>query len=155
MIWNIKCILYDFDGVMTDNRVVVDENGMEGVFVNRSDGLAISLIRKMGIGQAIVSTEKNPVVKRRAEKLNLEVIYGVCDKGEAVKQYCEIHGFDLANTMFIGNDLNDIPAMLRVGVKGCPWDAYPEIRQMADWISLKKGGYGVIRDLYDWLKCRM
>jgi 3-deoxy-D-manno-octulosonate 8-phosphate phosphatase KdsC-like HAD superfamily phosphatase len=67
----ISALFYDFDGVMTDNHVLVDQNGVESVYVNRGDGYAIARFREMGIPQVIVSTEKNPVVERRAEKLGI------------------------------------------------------------------------------------
>lgn len=144
----IKCIFYDFDGVMTDNTVWVQEDGKETVRCNRSDGLAVGLIRNLGINQVIVSTEKKPIVVKRADKLGLEVFNSVNDKAEAIKEYCDYHHFDLESTMFIGNDINDLTAMQIVGVKGCPADAEIEIKELADWISNKNGGYGVIRDLY-------
>lgn len=145
---NIECIFYDFDGVMTDNRVLVSQDGSESVFANRSDGLGVSLIKKKGIPQVIVSTEENNVVERRAEKLKIEVIHGVEDKGAIISNYCKKKGFNPKKTIFIGNDLNDIPAFNIVGFKGAPNDAEAEILSIADWISDKKGGYGVIRDFY-------
>lgn len=144
----IECIFYDFDGVMTDNRVLVDQNGTESVFVNRGDGYAISQLKKLGINQVIVSTETNEVVKRRAEKLKIEVINGISDKGSVILKYCKTKGYDLKKTIFMGNDLNDITAMNVVGIKAAPADAEEEILAIADWIAQKKGGEGVIRELY-------
>lgn len=144
----IECIFYDFDGVMTDNRVLVDQNGKESVFVNRSDGYGIAKIKELGIGQVIVSTETNPVVERRAEKLKLEVIHGVSDKESAVREYCQRHRYSLERVVFMGNDLNDMPAMRIVGYRVAPADAEKEILEIADWVSEKKGGYGAVRDLY-------
>ena len=135
---HIDCIFYDFDGVMTDNRVLVSEDGKESVFANRGDGHGISLIKKMGIPQVIVSTEVNNVVERRAEKLKIEVIHGVTDKGIIIKDYCSVKGYNL----------NDLPAFNVVGFKGAPKDAEDEILEIADWISSRNGGYGVIRDFY-------
>ena len=143
-----ECIFYDFDGVMTDNRVLVDQNGTESVFVNRSDGYGIAGIKEMGIPQIIVSTEVNPVVERRAEKLKLEVLHGVHDKSTVVSEYCKEHGYNINNVIFMGNDLNDLPAMKLVGFRAAPADAEKEILEIADWISEKKGGYGAVRDLY-------
>lgn len=150
---NIKCIAYDFDGVMTDNRVLVDENGKESVFVNRSDGYAIARFKEMGIKQVIISTEKNPVVEARARKLNIEVYYGVDDKGKILMDYCKKEGIDPLSVFFIGNDLNDEPAFQLAGIKGAPRDAESEIKETADWISSKDGGHGVIRDLYEIYRC--
>lgn len=144
----IKLIIYDFDGVMTDNRVMVDQNGVESVMVNRGDGYGVTNIKKFGIEQIIVSTEVNPVVKRRAEKLKIDVIHGVEDKKTICQNYINEKGYEKEQVMFIGNDLNDIEAMGVVGLTGAPKDAEEEILSYVDWISTKNGGYGVIRELY-------
>ena len=147
MFENIELIVYDFDGVMTDNRVLVDQNGNESVMANRGDGYGVGMIRKLGIEQVILSTEVNPVVEMRAEKLKLEVIHGVSDKKETLEKYCAEKAVGLDKVMYIGNDLNDIDAMDCVGIKGAPKDAEPEILEIADWVSGKNGGYGVVREL--------
>lgn len=144
----IKLLIYDFDGVMTDNRVMVDQNGIESVMVNRGDGYGVARIKELGIRQIIVSTEKNEVVKRRAEKLQIPVVIDVADKKSIVANYLKDNGYDCNEVMFIGNDLNDYEAMNYVGVRGCPKDAEEEIIAISDYVSEKCGGYGVIRELY-------
>lgn len=149
---NHGAIFYDFDGVMTDNRVLVNDQGGESVFCNRSDGLAVSFFWEAGIHQAIISTETNPVVARRAEKLHIPVIHKLdssgTDKGSVLKAYAEKNGISLKDSLFIGNDLNDLPALTLVGYPCCPSDAYQPVKNIAVWISTKSGGYGVIRELY-------
>lgn len=149
----ISAIFYDCDGVLTDNRVLVTEQGIESVFFNRSDGLAIAEFRKLGIHQAIISTETNDVVERRAEKLKIPVIHKLdsqsLDKGTVLRDYAEQNGISLENALFIGNDLNDLPALTLVGFPCCPADAYQPVKDIAVWISTKNGGYGVIRELMD------
>lgn len=144
----IKCIVYDFDGVMTDNRVLVSQDGQESVFVNRSDGWAIAKFKEAGIRQLILSTEENPVVSARAKKLKLEVLHGVKDKGATLSNWCVEQSISLSDVLYIGNDLNDLPAFKISGIKGAPKDAEQEILELVDWISEKNGGYGVVRDLY-------
>jgi len=78
--YNIKLIAYDFDGVMTDNKVYVDQNGKETVQVNRADGMGVSEIKKLGIEQIIISTEKNPVVSARAKKLDIYCLQEIENK---------------------------------------------------------------------------
>ena len=146
---DIKCFAYDFDGVMTDNRCLVDEDGKEAVFVNRSDGYAIARFKELGIRQVIISTEKNPVVEARARKLDIEVYQDASDKAQVLKKYCECHGIEPEEVFFIGNDLNDLAAFSIAGLTGAPKDAEEEIRRIADWVSDRNGGYGVIRQLYD------
>ncbi|MBO6297856.1 MAG: HAD hydrolase family protein [Lachnospiraceae bacterium] len=144
---DIDLLVYDFDGVMTDNRVIVDENGKESAIVNRGDGYGVGMIRKAGIPQLILSTEVNPIVAHRAAKLKISVIHNLPDKAKALKEYCEAENISLSRVLYIGNDLNDYEAMKLVGIVGAPADAEEEILAIADWISSKKGGYGVIREL--------
>ena len=150
---NHGAIFYDFDGVMTDNRVLVNDTGFESVFCNRSDGLAIAEFRHLGIHQAIISTETNDVVERRAEKLHIPVIHKLdtshIDKGTVLEKYCTENGIDPSHSIFIGNDINDMPALKLVGYPCCPADAYQPVKDIAVWISTKNGGYGVVRELMD------
>lgn len=148
----IKLIVFDFDGVMTDNRVLVNEKGEEAVWVNRSDGLAVEMIRKMGIPMLILSTETNPIVSVRAKKLNLPVLQAVSNKKEALLDYCNSEKIDLTEVMYVGNDINDLPAMELVGYKVVPSDAYEEVKQISDIVLSSKGGGGVVRELADLIK---
>ena len=143
----IKLIVYDFDGVMTDNHVYVSQDGTEMAMCHRGDGLGVGIIRDMGIEQVIISTEVNPIVAKRAEKLKLPVVHKVKNKAQALTDYCAGKGIVLENVMYIGNDTNDLEAMKLAGIKGAPKDAEPEILSIADWVSTKNGGYGVIREL--------
>ncbi len=145
-----KLIVYDFDGVMTDNCVIVDENGKESVIVNRGDGLAVRMIKdKLKIPQIILSTEANPVVVRRAEKINIPVIHNAGDsKKRILEKYCLENGFSPDNILYIGNDINDYESMMLCGFIACPSDAEPEIKAVSNYIFEAKGGYGVIRELY-------
>lgn len=152
----ISAIFYDCDGVLTDNRVLVTEQGIESVFFNRSDGLAIAEFLKLGIHQAIISTETNNVVERRAEKLKIPVMHKLdtqsLDKGTVLQNYASQYNISLVNSIFIGNDINDLPALKLVGYPCCPADAEIEVRSFCEsqngWVSTKPGGYGVVRELY-------
>ncbi len=145
----IKLIVYDFDGVMTDNKVYVDQDGKETVQVNRGDGLGISEIKKLGIEQIIISTEKNPVVMKRAIKLDIKCLQGIENKKEALIDYCENNNFDLQNVAYVGNDINDREVMGIAGKTYCPFDAHKSIQDISDNILRTKGGDGVIRELLD------
>lgn len=143
----IKIVVSDFDGVMTDNRVLIDDAGKESVFVSRADGQAIHLLRSLGIDLVIISTETNGVVKKRADKLKVECIQSVSDKAECLREYCEKRNILLQDVAYIGNDINDFEAMKLAGVKIVPKDAYEEVKQIANYITNAKGGYGVIREI--------
>ena len=147
-----KCILYDFDGVMTDNKVLVSETGKEYVYVNRSDGLAISYFKKLGIKQYIVSTEKNPVVSHRGKKLGIEVYQGIDNKLETIQEIVKNNNFKPNEIIFIGNDLNDKQVMEFLSNTFCPKDSHPEILKIASKIIDCKGGKGVIMALYDYVQ---
>ena len=148
LMWNsIKLIISDFDGVMTDNRVFVDETGKETVCVSRADGQAIHMLRSMDIELVIISTEINGVVEKRAEKLKIECIQNVSNKAECLKGYCKERNIPLQNVAYIGNDINDFEAMRLAGIKIVPCDAYEEVKNIADYVTKAKGGYGVIREI--------
>lgn len=142
-----KLIVSDFDGVMTDNRVIVNEKGEESVIVSRADGMGISMIKKHGIEFIIMSTETNPVVTMRAKKLKIQVLQSVEDKGMALRKYCEERNIELSDVMYIGNDINDLPAMKITGYRVVPNDAYKQVKEVANIILETNGGYGVIREL--------
>jgi 3-deoxy-D-manno-octulosonate 8-phosphate phosphatase (KDO 8-P phosphatase) len=145
----IKLIVYDFDGVLTDNKVYFDQHGNEMVQVSRADGLGISEIRKLEIEQIILSTETNSVVSARAKKLDLFCIQGVNDKTKALVDYCENHQIDLSKVAYVGNDINDLEVMKLVGTTFCPADAHKSIKHISKHILETKGGDGVVREIYD------
>lgn len=143
----IDLIVYDFDGVMTDNRVIVFQDGTEAVIVNRADGLGVDYFRDLHIPQLILSTETNPVVNARAIKLRIEVINSCKDKKLALKDYCVQHNYNLSKVVYIGNDLNDLEVMKIVGFPVAPADAHPKIKKIAKLITETNGGEGVIKEL--------
>ncbi|MBT4774652.1 MAG: HAD hydrolase family protein [Crocinitomicaceae bacterium] len=145
----IKLIVYDFDGVMTDNKVYVDQNGNEMVQVNRADGLGVSEIKKLGIEQIIISTEQNPVVSTRAHKLGIPCLQGIENKKMALFDYCKENDIDLKNVAYVGNDINDKNVMENTGLTFCPADAHESIKNISDHVLKTKGGHGVIRELFD------
>ena len=130
----IKLIIYDFDGVMTNNKVFIDQNGNEMVQVSRADGLGISEIKKLGIKQIIISTEKNPVVSARAKKLKIPCRQGVNNKRKELIDYCKKNNFLLKNTAFVGNDINDLEVMEVSGITFCPSDAHDSIKQISNFV---------------------
>jgi 3-deoxy-D-manno-octulosonate 8-phosphate phosphatase (KDO 8-P phosphatase) len=146
-----KLLVYDFDGVLTDNKAYVDQHGNEMVQVSRADGLGISGIRKLGIEQIILSTETNPVVTARAKKLELFCIQGVDDKSKALADYCVNHQIDLNEVAYVGNDLNDLEVMKLIGTTFCPADAHRSIKDISQFILESKGGEGVSREIFDQL----
>jgi len=148
----IQLIAYDFDGVMTDNRVLVMEDGSEGVFCNRSDGLAVETFRNNGVGQLIISKERNKVVKARADKLQIPVLSGIDDKQEMLAAYCRENDIAVESVLYVGNDLNDLEVMKMVGYPVCPSDACKEVIGISKIVTNAKGGFGVIRELLEYVE---
>ena len=149
---NIKLIVYDFDGVMTNNKVYIDQHGNEMVQVNRADGLGVAEIKKMGIKQIIISTEKNPVVSMRANKLEIPYLQGVAIKKYALTDYCKKNDIDIKQVAYVGNDINDKDAMETVAITFCPADAHESIKEISNQVLKRNGGDGVIRELLDLIK---
>ncbi|OGL40570.1 MAG: hypothetical protein A2042_05310 [Candidatus Schekmanbacteria bacterium GWA2_38_11] len=148
---NIHLIVYDFDGVLTDNKVTLREDGFESVVVNRSDGLAIGMIKEMGIKQVILTKERNMVVETRAKKLGIPSLRGVDNKKEALIDFCKKNDISLECVVYIGNDLNDLEVMQSVGYPVCPLDAYDEVKSISKVILDVPGGEGVVRDFLKYI----
>ncbi len=149
---DLELVVYDFDGVMTDNKVVLQEDGTESVIVNRSDGLAVSLIKGMGIRQMIITSEINKVVEKRANKLDIPLIQGILDKKEALMEHCERNSISMDKVIYVGNDINDLEAMLCVGYPICPLNAVEEIKEISKIVLPVTGGNGVVRELLRYIK---
>ena len=146
---SVDFVILDFDGVLTDNRVYVFEDGREAVACNRADGWGIRQLREAKIEVIILSTEANPVVSMRAKKLGIECIQQCDDKKSAVVGLIEKHSLDPSRVMYVGNDTNDLEAMRLVGHRVAPADAHPVIRSIATTVVAARGGEGVVREIAD------
>ena len=145
----IDALVFDFDGVLTDNKVLVQQDGTESVLCNRADGLAFDVLRKLMIPTYIISTETNPVVSQRAKKLKTYVIQGTSNKLETLSKLCSEEHYDINKIVFIGNDLNDYSAMKSCGYSACPADSHPKILEISSHVLTSKGGDGVVRELLE------
>lgn len=145
----IRLVAFDFDGVFTDNTVYVTQEGVESVRCWRSDGIGISRLRGTGVHVLILSTEVNPVVAVRANKLKAPCKQGIEDKAAAILETCREQGIDPAQAAFVGNDINDVPAFKAVGLPIAVADAYPEIFPHVLYRTAKFGGHGAVREVCD------
>lgn len=149
---NIKGIAFDFDGVFTDNKVYVMQNGEEAVVCDRSDSMGISMLRKAGLPMVIISTEKNPVVSARGAKIQIDVLQGIDDKLPTLTQWAAGHNLTLADVAFVGNDINDVECLTGAGMGVVVADAYQVAVDAADFQLSRDGGRGAIREISDlWL----
>jgi YrbI family 3-deoxy-D-manno-octulosonate 8-phosphate phosphatase len=152
---NIKILVFDFDGVFTNNKLILDENGLESVFCDRAVGLALDLLRaferinKLKLDTFILSTETNQVVKYRAKKIKLKVYTSISNKLEFLENYFDINYANIVNPFdnlaYLGNDLNDLPVMRKAGISAAPMDAHPLVKNVATKVYPQLGGCGFVR----------
>lgn len=146
---DIDLFVFDFDGVLTDNIVHIDNNGNEMVSCSRADGLAFDVLRKLDKPCQILSTENNIVVSVRANKLGISVLQGVKNKEKSLRNLVMRRGYKLSNILYVGNDLNDYNSMRISGLSVCPADSHPKIKKISNFILKTKGGKGVVRELLE------
>ncbi len=145
----VRLLVLDFDGVLTDNRVWVDQDGREMVAANRSDSLGISRLRQAGVESVVISMETNPVVAARCRKMNVSYIQGENDKASALKKLLLERQVEPGEAVFLGNDVNDLPCFPLVGWAVAVADALPEVAERADHLLRRAGGQAAVRDLCD------
>ncbi len=149
---SIRLLALDFDGVMTDNRVVVFEDGREGVLCNRSDGLGLDRLRAAGLPVVVISKERNPVVAARCRKLSLPCEQGIEDKLAVLQRIAAEHALTLDHVAFFGNDINDLPCLHVAGLAVAPADAHADVIRQVDYVTAAAGGVGAVREICDlWL----
>ena len=146
---SLALVVFDFDGVFTDNRVRVNQHGEESVTCWRGDGLGLRRLDEVRVPYVIVSTESNPVVGLRAKKLRARCLHGVDDKLAVVRAESTAVGVGLESVAYMGNDVNDAACLEAVGLPVVPADAWPEVVPLARWVLERAGGHGCVRELCD------
>lgn len=148
----VKLLLLDFDGVLTDGFVYVDQNGRETVRCSKRDSLGIAMLKRAGIDVGVISKEKNPVVSVRCKKLAIPCWQGIEDgegKMEIVRRIALEKKLDVSEICYIGDDLNDIPALRIVGCAVTVADGHPEVKKVAHIVTAKAGGNHAVREVCD------
>ena len=144
----IEGVIFDFDGVFTDNTVIISEDGQEFVKCSRLDGIGLGMLRDRKIPSVVISSEKNSVVLKRCEKLNIEAHNGIIDKVATAMAWAEREHVDLKNCFFLGNDINDLPLLNAVGYPYIVNDAVERLIENKKFRRLKsRGGAGAVREL--------
>jgi YrbI family 3-deoxy-D-manno-octulosonate 8-phosphate phosphatase len=144
---DLDAVVLDFDGTLTDDRVTVDQDGRESVTVHRGDGLGVAALRRAGLQVLILSSEQNPVVTARARKLGVPALQGVATKGLALASWCAERQIPLDRTLYLGNDVNDLPCLDLVGWPTAVGDAHHSIRAHARLVTAAFGGNGAVREV--------
>ncbi len=143
---NLKIVFFDFDGVFTNNFVFTNENGVECVMSNRSDGYGLKMLKEVGVDFLIISSEVNKVVEKRAEKLRIDCYSGVENKLALLEEILDEKKISPDNAAFVGNDINDIKCMNYLGMGVAVGDAFPYVKKASNLILKKAGGYGAVRE---------
>lgn len=149
LIRSMRFLVFDFDGVFTDNSVIVDENGRESVLCCRSDGIGLSRLKKLGMDILILSSEPNPVVKYRAKKLKVNYVNNCKDKLKRLTKEARERGFSLKQVAYIGNDINDLDCLRAVSLPIAVAGAHKDILRFAKYKTSLRGGYGAVREICD------
>ena len=143
----IKLIIFDFDGVFTDNTVIVNEKGEEAVVCNRWDGFGILMLKEIGIDILVLSTEKNNVVVKRCDKLGLTCINGCMDKISRLRNEVKKRGLTLDEVAYVGNDINDIDCLKAVGLPIVVADSHKDVLPLGKYKTKICGGKGAVREI--------
>ncbi len=151
----IELLVFDFDGVFTDNRVYVLEDGREAVACNRGDGMGLAMLREAGVPMVVLSTEKNEVVDARCRKLQLPCWHGLSNKRTVLEELAREKKLNLKNVVYVGNDINDVGCMEAAGFAVAVADAHVTAREKADFVLSQRGGSGAVRELCDLILQRM
>jgi YrbI family 3-deoxy-D-manno-octulosonate 8-phosphate phosphatase len=146
---DLKFLVFDFDGVFTDNKVIVSQDGVESVVCYRSDGLGLSKLRSIGMDMLILSMEQVPIATVRAKKLKMDCIQGCDDKLTKLKELVAARNIKMENVAFVGNDINDLECLQNVGYPICVNDAYPEVKDVCRLVLTRNGGEGAVREICD------
>lgn len=145
---NIKIVITDSDGVLTDTGVYYSERGEEMKRFSIRDGMGVERLREIaGVETAIVTGELSGSVKKRAEKLMIKELHlGVKDKKQVLNDIISRRNLTIENVAYIGDDTNDLEVLKMAGFSACPADAVIQIKQVVDYITENRGGFGAFRD---------
>ena len=144
---DIHKIIFDFDGVFTNNKFSLDSKGSERVVLSRADGLAVKVLKEKKTSMLVLSSEKNEIVKKRCEKLGIQCIFGVDNKLKTLKKHLQEENVNKNNVLYLGNDINDIDCMKFVGYPVAVNDAADSVKKVSKMVLNSSGGNGAVREL--------
>ncbi len=146
----IKIFACDVDGVLTDSKILYGMDGSSGKFFNVRDGIAFKFLKYIGIKSMILSGKKSGILKNRLKEIEVDVLIdGIKDKLGILNKFCEKEGYDFEEICYIGDDLNDISVLKKVGLAVAPCDAVDEVKKIVSIITEKKGGQGAVREIVE------
>ncbi len=146
----VRLVVFDVDGTLTDGGMYYGSDGELMKRFSVKDGMGITLLRQAGIQTAFVTAESSSIALRRAEKLQVDyVVLSVHDKLQEVRRIAQKAGVTLDAVAYMGDDVNDIPAIEAVGVSACPADAVTAVKERVDYVTEAAAGYGAAREFCD------
>lgn len=147
---NVRLVILDVDGVLTDGRILYGIGGMELKAFDVQDGHGVKLFHRMGLRTAILTGRTSDIVTRRAEELGIaDVVQGSHDKLAAYRELLARHGLADAQAACVGDDVTDLPLLARVGLAVAVPGAVPEARAAAHYVTRRRGGRGAVREVLD------
>lgn len=149
---NIRLLLLDVDGVLTDGRIIYDNNGVESKAFDVKDGHGLKLVQRAGIRVGIITGRKSQVVAHRAAELGIDILYqGAKDKMIPYRQILADHGYVDEQVAYVGDDVVDLPILRRVGFAATVSDAVDDIKPFVHYVTQRPGGRGAVREICDLL----
>lgn len=145
---DIKLVILDVDGVMTDGRIVIDDNGVESRNFDIKDGMGVVVMMMSGVEVAIITSKKSGAVRHRAEELKIKRFHeGIKKKTEPYEEMLREMNITDAQVAYVGDDLVDLSMMKRVGLPIAVGDAVEDVKQHAAYVTKARGGYGAVREV--------
>lgn len=145
---DIKLVILDVDGVMTDGRIVIDDNGVESRNFDIKDGMGVVVMMMSGVEVAIITSKKSGAVRHRAEELKIKRFHeGIKKKTEPYEEMLKEMNITDAQVAYVGDDLVDLSMMKRVGLPIAVGDAVEDVKQHAAYVTKARGGYGAVREV--------
>lgn len=148
----IKAIIFDVDGVFTDGGIIYNNSGVEYKRFNVKDGQIIKYLRKYKILTGVITGRDSQVVRNRCDELKIDFHYhGIENKVEIFKEVLEANNLTNAEVAYVGDDINDLPILVRCGLSATPCDGHRAVKERVDIVTIAKGGQGVLRELADFI----
>ncbi len=144
----IKLLLLDVDGVLTDGKIIYDSRGGDLKFFYVHDGLGVYLLKKAGIPTILITAKGSRAIRPRARDMRVDVVFeNISPKTAVLDKILKKYRVDISEVCFVGDDLVDLGLMKKVGFPVAVFNAAPEIKQVASYITLKEGGHGAVREV--------
>jgi 3-deoxy-D-manno-octulosonate 8-phosphate phosphatase (KDO 8-P phosphatase) len=145
---NIRLLLLDVDGVLTDGRIIIDDRGVETKHFHVRDGQGISLLKRSGIEVGFITGRSSRVVRLRATDLRVTLLFqGVQDKLRVYERIKKKRRLTDAQIAYVGDDIIDLPVLRRVGLAVMVGDGSAELKPLADYVTVARGGMGAVREV--------